>query len=72
VSGLAAGRVFVDPDAELALSPGEANELRTTVADAGTPVYVAIVPDASAPKGQTSTRFSRPSWSRATNPERMH
>jgi hypothetical protein len=51
VSGLAAGRVFVDPDAELALSPGEANELRTTVADAGTPVYVAIVPDASAPEG---------------------
>ena len=40
--------VYVDPDAERALSESEAAEVREAIRDAGTPVYIAVLPAAAA------------------------
>lgn len=39
--------VFVDEDAARAIDPDAAEELRSIISDAGTPVYIAILPDAT-------------------------
>ncbi len=40
--------VYVDPDAERALSESEAAEVREAIRDAGTPVYIAVLPAVAA------------------------
>ena len=40
--------VYVDTDAERALSESEAAEVREAIRDAGTPVYIAVLPAAAA------------------------
>ena len=40
--------VYVDPNTERSLSESEAAEVREAIRDAGTPVYVAVLPAAAA------------------------
>ena len=40
--------VYVDEDAERALSEGEADELRSAIRSAGTPIYIAVLPASAA------------------------
>jgi hypothetical protein len=40
--------VYVDADAERALSPDEVEAVREAIGDAGTPVYIAVLPEAAA------------------------
>lgn len=40
--------VYVDPTAERAISPAEADQLRAAIRDAGTPVFVALLPESAA------------------------
>ena len=41
--------VYVDPQAERSISSAEADQLRAAIRDAGTPVFVAVLPDSAAP-----------------------
>jgi hypothetical protein len=58
VDALTADHVYVDPAAEAALSPADADELRARIRDADIgPVYVAILPaDAAQPLADLPTR----------------
>ncbi|HEU5083110.1 MAG TPA: hypothetical protein VFU14_07210 [Acidimicrobiales bacterium] len=40
--------VYVDPQAERAITDAEADELRAAIRDAGTPVFVAVLPESAA------------------------
>jgi hypothetical protein len=46
-SALRSDPVYVDPAAQAQLTPAEARELRGRVVDAGTPVYIALLPSAA-------------------------
>jgi hypothetical protein len=39
--------VYVDPDAELAVSASEAEALRDKIRDAGEPIFIAVLPDSA-------------------------
>ena len=46
-AALRADAVFVDPNAERALSPSEADELRSAIVEAGTPLFIAVIPQSA-------------------------
>jgi hypothetical protein len=46
-AALRSNPVYVDPDAERELSEDEVSGLRSAIRDAGTPIYVAVLPDAA-------------------------
>lgn len=47
-SALRSDPVYVDPQAERGISDAEADQLRAAIRDAGTPVFVAVLPEAAA------------------------
>jgi hypothetical protein len=48
VGGLRANTVYVDPEAELAISDTQADQLRARMAEAGGRIYIAVLPAATA------------------------
>ena len=50
-AALTSDPVFVDPTAERALDAGEASDLRASIRDAGTPVFVAVLPGSAGDAG---------------------
>jgi hypothetical protein len=57
-TALGSDAVYVDPDAEMALSPEQADALRERIADQGVGVRIAILPDSAGDPNRTVTALA--------------